>query len=556
MTKSVKNIFGGIGMRQELWKRKGATMEKVIWLKKRDDEMAKHTAWQEDFLNLVRIGRESASSECLLYRVFVTRTRLMGYCRMLFFDAQYHQGAEYFGLRFDEEGIADYQRFADADKEEIRAFLQKEPYEEIAYQQALALIRDALLQNYRYGRHVDMLSKITSVHLVKAVQYEPADRPEMNFYLMGLTKRLAAEYYLEACANNDAALTYDLLSPEKRDALAERETYCQMWNHEMQFCHILRINWREQATDAPWELTGQMLLISPTKKLLETQVYFEFARHEGLWWIKEADIHVLEELGDKSCLNPLDDRVFVGVVEGATKEVCRVLERLKNVDITGESEEQIHYKWFKQETNQEGSVDILDIYLAQIIAQREQVIIYSKHLDELNQVIEQLLECVEQPLLIRAKGTDTIENIYRTVKLRKAAYEMTPKDSCYYYFAGEEAKRLAAQCFHLLPEKWHYYKSSSCGLCETIGQGWVEVQIFPESTAVHFYHITPEEILAEAEDACCRYLAEVSLESGQKSTSCIRSVRLYQPLLGSAQEAEKRWRFECEQIRTKKVTYL
>lgn len=98
----------------------------------------------------------------------------------------------------------------------------------------------------------------------------------------------------------------------------------------------------------------------------------------------------------------------------------------------------------KQETSEKGSIDILDIFMAQIIAQKEQIIFYSKHLDELNQVLEQLLELVPQPLMIKAKGTDTIENIYRTVKLQRKAYEMTPQDSEYYHFEGEDAKRIAA----------------------------------------------------------------------------------------------------------------
>ncbi len=410
-------------------KRKGATMKKVVWLMKRSEETTIHAAGLEDFFDVLKISRESKMSSDQLYRVFVTRTRLQGYCRMLVFDAQYDEGAEYFGLRFDEEGIADYQCFADADRDEIRQFLQQEEYEEISYDQGITLLRDALLQNYRYGRHMKVLSKVKSCHLMNAVQYEPAKRPEMNFYLKDTDQMLVAEYYLEACANSDAGLTYDLLSAKLRADMAGRELYCHTWNHEMQSCRILRVNWREQRPDKPEQLTGQMLLLSPSQKLLETQVYFEFVREDGLWWIKQADINILKTLSDQSELNPLDDRVFVSVVEGAVEEVLRVLDGLKNVDITGENEQQIHYKWFKQETTEKGSIDILDIYLAQIIAQKEQVIFYSKHLDELNQVIEQLLELVEQPLMIKAKGTDTIENIYRTVKLKKTLYKMTPDDS-------------------------------------------------------------------------------------------------------------------------------
>ena len=150
---------------------------------------------------------------------------------------------------------------------------------------------------------------------------------------------LVAEYYLEACANSDAGLTYDLLSAKLRADMAGRELYCHTWNHEMQSCRILRVNWREQRPDKPEQLTGQMLLLSPSQKLLETQVYFEFVREDGLWWIKQADINILKTLSDQSELNPLDDRVFVSVVEGAVEEVLRVLDGLKNVDITGENEQ-------------------------------------------------------------------------------------------------------------------------------------------------------------------------------------------------------------------------
>ena len=124
-------------------------MKKVVWLTKRSEETAANADGLEDFFDVLKIGRETKMPSNQLYRVFVTRTRLQGYCRMLIFDAQYEEGAEYFGLRFDEEGIADYQCFADANRDEIRQFLQQEEYEEISYAQGITLLRDALLQNYR-----------------------------------------------------------------------------------------------------------------------------------------------------------------------------------------------------------------------------------------------------------------------------------------------------------------------------------------------------------------------------------------------------------------------
>ena len=78
---------------------------------------------------------------------------------------------------------------------------------------------------------------------------------------------LVAEYYLEACANSDAGLTYDLLAAQQRSEMAGREVYCRTWNHEMQFCRILRVNWCEQHPDKPEQLTGKMLLLSPSQKL-------------------------------------------------------------------------------------------------------------------------------------------------------------------------------------------------------------------------------------------------------------------------------------------------
>lgn len=531
-------------------------MTKVVWLMKRSAGAEIDPADLEELLDVMKIGKDTQTPSHQHYRIFVTKTRLQGYCRMLIFEAHYQSGAEYFGLRFDTEGIFDHQFFADANEEEIGQFLQREPYEEIAYEQGITLLRDALLQNYRYGTHIDLLSAIESRHMAGAVYYDGANRPDMSFYVQDMERMVAAECYLEACASSDAGLTYDLLAPSQRRTLNSRESYCHVWNHELQSCRILRVNWHQIAPDKPELLTGQMLLLSPSEKLLETQVYFEFAEEAGVWWIKTADVNVLKTLSDRSELNPLDDRVFVSVIEGAVEEVCQVLEGLRNVEITGETDDQTYYKWFKQETSEKGSIDILDIYLAQIIAQKDQIIFYSKHLDELNRVIEQLLELVSQPLMIKAKGTDTIENIYRTVKLERKVYEMTPKDSDFYHFEGDDAKRIAAHCFRLLPEKWHYYKRGSFSINETVRQGLVEVQVFPEAVAVHFYNITPDEIISETEAGCCRWLAEVSREKGLQTTSFVRSAHIYHPFLCSPLEAEKRWRFECEQIRSKKIKYL
>lgn len=531
-------------------------MTKVVWLMKRSEGAEIDPADLEEFLDVLKIGKDTQTPSHQHYRIFVTKTRLQGYCRMLIFEANYQEGAEYFGLRFDEEGISDHQIFADASKEEIKQFLQKEPYEEITYEQGITLLRDALLQNYRYGKHVDLLGTITSRHMGSAVYYDTAKRPDMSFYVQDMDQTVAAECYLEACVSSDSGLAYDLLAPSQRKRQNSREAYCHAWNHELQSCRILRVNWRPISADKPELLTGHLLLLSPSEKLLETQVYFEFAKEDGTWWIKTADVNVLKTLADQSELNPLDDRVFVSVIEGAMEEVCQALEELRNVEITGETNEQTYYKWFKQETSEKGSIDILDIFMAQIIAQKEQIIFYSKHLDELNQVLEQLLELVPQPLMIKAKGTDTIENIYRTVKLQRKAYEMTPQDSEYYHFEGDDAKRIAAHCFRLLPEKWHYYKRGSFSINETVRQGLVEVQVFPEAAAVHFYNITPGEIMNETEAGCCRWLAEISQEKGLRTTSFVRSAHIYHPFLCSPVEAAKRWRFECEQIRSKKVKYL
>lgn len=527
-------------------------MGRLVWL---ESVLNQQKADLKQCINAVMTKQVEENALRRIFRVFVTRTRLQGYCRMLIFDATYSMGAEYFMLRFDAQGICNHQSYQETTSEEIQLFLQQEPYEEISYQQAIGLLKDAMMQNYKYDTHPEIIERLTSLHLMRASinQEDELWVNGANSYLNGISAELLTRSYLLAIFREDCSLTYDLLSAQRKQEEGNRDLYCLNWNHELQGCKIIKMMEISDASDDD-RVKIHLLLRNHNGKALETIVYFKITAEGSGWRIDQVNLGEMWEMDEHSAINPVYEQVFVAVIEDSADMVMDILKLRPEIEqtIDGGGYPKF-YKWFKSTEPNDKYEDVADRYLVQILVLETQVIFYGKGLDELNHALEFLLESLGKPLLIADKRVDTIENIYYTTVIKKEKYTDAPGKSTHYSFNNEVGQQVIEQCYKRFQYRWQYYKSGCCSFYGHVDNGWIEVYSCYQSVVAHFYNVTVEEIMEQERWKAFRWLAQMSLTYGDLTPLVIRMRNKYYAYAGIPKEVLKKSRMEFEQIKQRRI---
>lgn len=163
------------------------------------------------------------------YLVYVTRTRQKGYCRLWIIQMQ-RKHLEYFDLQFNQEGLVDYRSVYG--KKNIMTMLGEEKRQRISYGEAIMLLGDAIRQNYKYERHLELVEQIRSLHVERSWQQEWRDKERGD--LMGINHLpllSMIRLYLQSIEQEDSSLCYDLLTEEMRGE--NRELYLHTWTHPL-----------------------------------------------------------------------------------------------------------------------------------------------------------------------------------------------------------------------------------------------------------------------------------------------------------------------------------
>lgn len=191
---------------------------------------------KEDLRNVVTIGNLQENSTIYhdktteKYLAYATKSRCNGYCR-LWIISKAQKRLEYFELHFNREGIADYRSIYG--KKNIERFFDEEHRQRITYAEALQLLGDAVRQNYKYGRNVELVEQINSLHLEQSWQQEW--RTCHKSYVLGekdLSLPDLVTLYIQSIAQEDSSLFYSLLTEENQGE--NRDLYLYNWYHPLE----------------------------------------------------------------------------------------------------------------------------------------------------------------------------------------------------------------------------------------------------------------------------------------------------------------------------------
>ena len=191
---------------------------------------------KEELKNVVGIGKLQETSTIYQertaekYLAYATKSRCNGYCR-LWIISKVQKRVEYFELKFNREGIADYRSIYG--KKNMENVFGEEYRYRITYAEALQLLGDAVRQNYKYGRNLELVEQINSVHLEECWQQEW--RTKHKSYVLG-EKTLALtdliSLYIQSIAQEDSSLFYSLMAEEAQGE--NRDLYLYNWYHPLE----------------------------------------------------------------------------------------------------------------------------------------------------------------------------------------------------------------------------------------------------------------------------------------------------------------------------------
>ncbi len=169
------------------------------------------------------------------YRCAMAGDRLAGPCEILIFDSMHNNG-ELFQLSFSANGMTTHQYL---DPEEVVLWRQhKNDAMSITYRQALTLLGDAVRQNYKY--HTTQWSQThDSLHIQRIWEKEYYDnnKCDVNWLLHLHEPMQFVAVYLDAIANKDAVLLYDIMANEVKQHVS-RDVYAYSWNHVLEELHV------------------------------------------------------------------------------------------------------------------------------------------------------------------------------------------------------------------------------------------------------------------------------------------------------------------------------
>ena len=158
--------------------------------------------------------------------------RLAGFCEILIYD-NIHNAAEVFQLYFSAKGLTEH---CYLDMAEVQLWCKnKNDIVHVTYRQALLLLGDAVRQSYKYQKQMKWLQNYESIHIQRIWEKEYYDYTSCSLdWLLNLQDPVQfINIYLDAIANKDAVLLYDLTVSTIKQNIS-REVYAYSWNHVLE----------------------------------------------------------------------------------------------------------------------------------------------------------------------------------------------------------------------------------------------------------------------------------------------------------------------------------
>ncbi|SMB89537.1 hypothetical protein SAMN00017405_0622 [Desulfonispora thiosulfatigenes DSM 11270] len=390
-------------------------------------------------------------------QAYISPTRLKGYCTLMFLIKKINgeHDAHYFKLKFNHLGIKGYFHYAGLSRKELISIVEKQGLYPLDVSDAKIILQDAYMQNNRYAKKLpEGYKKYKDLLVLK--DYEKEKNKRILFKLQEKLRSYprVINAYLLALKNLDLSLIYDLATNSLQKTYGERDHFLKNWNHMLQNYTLLKseiLNFTEDGKYRRYEV--QIVGTDSEDNLKEIGVEFNIVRLADQHLIEDVQIGEIIDINPEDPLNPLNYPVYTKIYQiNDYKKVKEFFQKNNFIHITGELEDQICYKWFKNVDSLETGINFLQHIYGEFILTNQELIVYSNNLQNLSEICCYLKKSINNDCLyFVSKAVCDVRKVYRLMS-EKANFN--------------EDKKLTSQESYIIPKeyfaKWHIFCMQNC----------------------------------------------------------------------------------------------
>lgn len=354
---------------------------------------------------------------------YCSPSRLVGNCILVFITKSNKEYiAHFFTLFFNHLGIREYFQYRSLRKEEILDTIKSKGLVKLSFDEGRTLLRDAYGQNIRYGTKVatgfsqyQQLLEGAKEVLVENIQYQ------------GLLQKINGRRFspkkvtnalLLALKNMDAPLIYDLATESLQREFGKRKDFLQKWTHPLEKYSFIKTIIRTRLVDKEKSINKIKLIASDVEdNLKKIDLKIELVNNAGHHLVSNMEIEEISPITSRDPLSPLNHKVYTCIYKvDCYEKIKNAIENHDFLYLSGEFENGVCYKWFKNCDPLEYGIDISKNIYGEFILTSEELIVFSSNLRNLTEITGFIQNnCQNNNLQLTIKTLCTIKEIYKVI---------------------------------------------------------------------------------------------------------------------------------------------
>lgn len=457
-------------------------------------------------LKMEHLGYQVEDTDFVNYKydektnVYCSSSRLVGNCILIFITKSRKEYiAHFFTLFFNHLGIKEYFQYRSFRKEEILETIKPKDLVKLTFNEGRSLLLDAYSQNLRYGTKVatgfsqyrELLEGVNDLSF-KNIDYES---------LLGKMKgkRISSRKLINvlflALKNMDAPLIYDLATEDLQRKFGPREDFLQKWTHPLEEYTFIKTIVRTRLVDSEKSVNSIKLIASDSEdNLKKIDIKIELVNMAGQYLVSNMEIEKIVPITHRDPLSPLNHRVYTCIYKvDCFEKIKNALENYEFIYISGEFDNGICYKWFKNCNPLEYGIDISKNIYGEFILTPEELIIFSSNLRNLTEISGFIQKgCQKDKLLFKFKTICTIREIYKVITNKAILSDNLINKAYTYIIPAEELQKWRLFCGD--SEKASFKVNNNEVIHLSIEKHTIEI-IFSDNYAILNLFNTPLETL-------------------------------------------------------------
>lgn len=417
------------------------------------------------------------------YQAYVTLERWQGYCDLIILEKnglnERELTAHYFSLSFDHQGIKRYlrQKLIIPHRQYWAQKLQG--YVQIDLAIALALLKDAYLQNMRFNTVVAIDEDCFIDFLRKSFLEANKNKLWRKMGLGNLTAAEFAQLCLSALKRMDGALLYDFMSLQKRKALSSREDFLLAVGKSLEKYTFLKSGLLEIRDLGVKSVVKVFIIVSTLNDEVKKITYeLEILKQAEFMCLNSFGYLGSEVLSKEHPENPINYRVFCSVYHLPQPNlVIKYLEANPDIFLTGEFKGGTCYKLLRPENVSEFNYDIFSGIVCEFLITKQEVFIYAQQPLNLAKWEYKLVEALGNNIKFQQKYYLPVRKLYQAAildlpidKLLKQSQvkgvDSFPVQSALFLWrsrqgAVETLKKITEKNQHLTKNLCYFYQSTA-----------------------------------------------------------------------------------------------